>query len=173
MLVLELYGQAVLEEFGGKYAQFILCNSNENNICEEITYERIRRIIEGYQDSKGKNVKGIDANLKYYKLKYIDKYGKENDGYYIENELAKYTKELAQLEHGVDFNDGKIRILFSDDDIDNFVQNDEALQKCEFVYLNNNVLITQNEIDLFEKFGIQICYVPDYYFDEEIMEIGI
>lgn len=33
--------------------KFILCTNNENNICEEVTYERIKRVIEGYGDVEG------------------------------------------------------------------------------------------------------------------------
>lgn len=46
-------GQAVMEmnkEDGGS-RQFILCTNNENNICEEVTYERIRHVINGYKDT--------------------------------------------------------------------------------------------------------------------------
>ena len=56
-------GHAVLEmnkEDGGN-RQFILCTNNENNICTEVTYPRIKKVIEGYSD-----VKGIPANVKYY-----------------------------------------------------------------------------------------------------------
>ncbi len=63
-------GQAVLElnkEDGGN-RQFILCTNNENNICEKITYERLRCVINGYTTPKGKEIKGIPAKLKYLKI---------------------------------------------------------------------------------------------------------
>ncbi len=164
-------GQAVLEEFRGKDASFILCNSNENNICKEITYERIKRIINGYQNQKGYNVKGIESNLKYYTLKYIDRYNREDEGYYIVNELSKYTREMVQLEHGTDLSDGNIQILFSDEDVDKFANNEELVKKCKIIYLDNNALITEEQIQKFEKNNIKICYIPDYYFEKEIMEI--
>ena len=44
-------GHAVLEinkEDGGN-RQFILCTNNENNICEEVTYPRIKNVIRGYR----------------------------------------------------------------------------------------------------------------------------
>jgi adenine-specific DNA-methyltransferase len=49
-------GHAILElnkEDGGK-RKCILCTNNENNICEKITYPRIKNVIEGYK-FKGKN----------------------------------------------------------------------------------------------------------------------
>lgn len=165
-------GQAVLEEFKGDNAQFILCNSNENNICKEITYERLKRVIEGYNNQKGYNVKGIDSNLKYYTIKYIDKNSNEDEGYYIENELSKYTREMVQLEHATNIEDNnEYQILFSDDDVDEFANDETKLEKCKIIYLDNNALITKDEIEKFEKNNIKICYFPDYYFEKEIMEI--
>lgn len=163
--------QAVLEEFKGTDASFILCNSNENNICKEITYERTKRIITGYQNQKGYNVKGIESNLKYYTVKYIDRFNREDDGYYIVNELSKYTREMVQLENGIDIEEGTIQIIFSDEDIDKFAKSEELLKKCKIIYLDNNVLITKDEIEKLEKNNIKICYMPDYYFEKEITEI--
>ena len=60
-------GHAVLElnkEDGG-HRQFILCTNNENNICRDVTYERLRRVINGYTTPKGKEVEGLPANLIY------------------------------------------------------------------------------------------------------------
>lgn len=105
--------------------------------------------------SKGYNVQGIEANLKYYKVKYIDRFNREDDGYYIVNELSKYTKELAQLEHGLDLQAGELQILFSDEDVDKFTQNEEAVSKCKIIYLDNNALITEEQLKLFEQNDIK------------------
>ena len=72
-------GHAVLElnkEDGG-HRQFILCTNNENNICRDVTYERLRRVINGYTTPKGKEVEGLPANLMYLT---IDEIPKENNG---------------------------------------------------------------------------------------------
>lgn len=46
-----------------------LITNNENKICEEVTYERNRRIIEGYTDSNKKKVHGLKNNhLSYYEI---------------------------------------------------------------------------------------------------------
>jgi adenine-specific DNA-methyltransferase len=68
-------GHAVLElnkEDGGN-RQFILCTNNENNICEEVTYERLKRVIRGYENKKGEKIKGLGGNLEYLKCDFIDK----------------------------------------------------------------------------------------------------
>ena len=50
----------------------ILCTNNENNICEDITYERNKRVIEGYTTPKGERVEGLhDNNLRYYRTEFI------------------------------------------------------------------------------------------------------
>ena len=68
-------GHAVMElnKLDGGNRQFILCTNNENNICEDVTNERIKRVIRGYKNNKGKVIKGIGGNLKYYKTILIPK----------------------------------------------------------------------------------------------------
>lgn len=68
-------GQAVLEqnkEDGGK-RRFILCTNNENQICEQITYERLQRVIQGFTTKEGGKVEGIPANLKYFRTDFAEK----------------------------------------------------------------------------------------------------
>ena len=52
--------------------RFILCTNNENNICEEVTYERIKRVMKGYENKKGEEVGGLGGNLRYYKTDLVD-----------------------------------------------------------------------------------------------------
>jgi len=69
-------GQAVLElnlqDKGNR--QFILCTNNENQICEEVTLPRIKKVIEGYSGKKG-----ILANVKYFKTDYVPFVLTDND----------------------------------------------------------------------------------------------
>lgn len=52
--------------------QCILVTNNENNICENITYERNKRVIEGYKNIKGEDIDGLDNNnLRYYKSEFV------------------------------------------------------------------------------------------------------
>ena len=56
--------QAVLEQNkrdNGR-RKVILCTNNENNICRNVTYERIKRVIER---------EGYAASLKYYRIDYV------------------------------------------------------------------------------------------------------
>lgn len=52
--------------------QCILCTNNENNICEEVTYERNKRVIQGYTKPNGEAVEGLhDNNLRYYRTAFV------------------------------------------------------------------------------------------------------
>ena len=51
----------------GGHRQCILCTNNENGICENVTYERNKRVIQGYTKPNGEKVEGLhDNNLRYY-----------------------------------------------------------------------------------------------------------
>lgn len=67
-------GHAVLTlnaEDGGKRT-CILCTNNENGICENVTYERNKRVIEGYTKPNGDYVEGLlDNNLRYYRTEFL------------------------------------------------------------------------------------------------------
>lgn len=58
-------------EDGGK-RKCILVTNNENNICEEVTYERNKRVINGYTTPKGEEVPGLKGNtLRYYRTSFV------------------------------------------------------------------------------------------------------
>jgi len=62
-------GHAVLQlnhEDGGT-RQFILCTNNESNICKEVSYSRLEKVIHGYKSKSGKWVSGLGGNLRYYR----------------------------------------------------------------------------------------------------------
>ena len=68
-------GHAVLQlnkEDNGKRS-FILCTNNENKIAEDVTYERMKKVIKGYKNLKNKNktVQGLGSNLRYFKTSFL------------------------------------------------------------------------------------------------------
>ena len=63
-----LHATMQLNAEDGGHRQCILVTNNENNICEEVTYERNKRVIQGYTTPKGEDVEGLhDNNLRYYR----------------------------------------------------------------------------------------------------------
>lgn len=58
-------------EDGGK-RKCILCTNNENGICENVTYERNKRVINGYTKPNGEAVEGLhNNNLRYYRTDFV------------------------------------------------------------------------------------------------------
>lgn len=61
-----------LNKEDGGHRQCILVTNNENGICENVTYERNKRVIQGYITPKGEKVEGLkENNLRYYKTEYV------------------------------------------------------------------------------------------------------
>ena len=89
-------GHAVLElnneDKGNR--QFILCTNNEKSICEEVTYQRLDKVMNGYKTLKGKEIKGLGGNLKYYRTKKIEK---TNNTELDQFNLLNKTLELIQI----------------------------------------------------------------------------
>ena len=74
-------GHAVMElnkEDNGSRS-FILCTNNENRICEEITYPRIKNVMVGYKNRRGGKIDGLGGSLKYFKTKFIKKQSNGDD----------------------------------------------------------------------------------------------
>ncbi len=66
-------GQAVMElnkEDGG-HRKFILCTNNENNICTDVTYPRLKTVITGIRPDGSKYSDGLPNNLYYFKTDFV------------------------------------------------------------------------------------------------------
>lgn len=67
-----LHATMQLNAEDGGHRQCILVTNNENGICENVTYERNRRVIKGYTTPKGEKIPGLTRNnLRYYKTKFV------------------------------------------------------------------------------------------------------
>lgn len=140
--------------------KFILCTNNENSICEEKTYPRIKNVIQGFG-----NKKGIPANLKYYKTDFVSR--KEE---YLSDALLKHMTEMIQLEHGVKIDGSNYIMVMSDEEVDELQANWENYSDVKALYVSKNVLFTTEQCDLFANTDIYI--IPDYYFNFELKEVG-
>ena len=155
-------GHAVLKlnaEDGGN-RRFILCTNNENNICEEVTYERIKRVIEGYGDTEG-----IPTNLKYYRTDFVSK-----DSDSLTDELLEHIKEMIQLEHGIKLDGNQYFMVLTDEEADKLEQEWDKYKDVKALYVSRNVLFTTEQNMLFSNVDIHI--IPDDYFKFELQEVG-
>ncbi len=69
-------------------------NEDENKICEEVTYERNRRVMQGYTNASGEQVAGLGGSLKYYKTAFVN--GGKNDHNPIKRPLDSDKVALAK-----------------------------------------------------------------------------
>jgi len=155
-------GHAVMKlnsEDGG-HRQFILCTNNENNICESVTFERLKRVINGYGATTG-----IPTNLKYYRTDYVAK-----DAEDISEELLAHIAEMIQLEHGVKLDGKEYLMVMSDDEADALEQHWADYPNVKALYVSKNVLLTTAQNALFRNAEIHI--IPDNYFKFELKEVG-
>ena len=164
-------GQAVLElnkEDNGN-RQFILCTNNENKICEEITYQRLKTIITGLRKDNSKYSDGIKNNLKYYRCTYVPRINTENEN--LHNNLLINIKNLIQLENEIEIDDNKIRVYLDEEELDKFSTNKKELEVCEKVYISSDILLTSEQEEIFENNNIEVYIIPEYYFEDEIKEV--
>ena len=69
-----LHATMQLNAEDGGHRQCILVTNNENGICENVTYERNKRVIQGYTTPKGEQVAGLtDNTLRYYKTDFVSR----------------------------------------------------------------------------------------------------
>lgn len=150
-------GDAVLQlNQQGKSFKFILCTNNENNICRNVTYERIKRVIER---------EGYVASLKYYRIDYVP----INEQLYYEyaDELLRHVRELVELENGVNFiENAEIAIVLTDEELAGFIAHPEAFAKCRTLYLGHDILPTGEQDALLKEREIMVHIIPDYYYRE-------
>ncbi len=67
-----LHATMQLNAEDGGHRKCILVTNNENDICEKVTYERNKRVINGYTTPKGEVVPGLKNNtLRYYRTSYV------------------------------------------------------------------------------------------------------
>ena len=159
--------QAVLElnkEDGGN-RKFILCTNNENNICEDITYQRIKTVITGKRKDGSEYSEGIPANLKYYKTDFVSK-----DEEYLTDDLNEHIKEMVQLELGVDIDDSNYCLVLSDDDADELEEKIDEMKDLKGIYVSKDVLLTSSQKTKFKDLEKHV--IPDCYYDLELKENG-
>lgn len=159
--------QAVLElnnEDGGR-RKFIICTNNENNICEEVTYQRIKTIITGIRGNGSVYSEGVSANLKYYRTDFVEK---ESDCLY--DDLLEHIVEMIQLQYGVKVDNKKYVIIMDDDEMDAFEKNYDKNDNVKAVFINQDVLLSASQENLLAN--MNTFTIPDCYFDFELREAG-
>ncbi len=160
-------GQAVAElnaEDNGT-RRFILCTNNQNDICERITYPRIKTVITGKRMDDSIYSEGLIENLKYYKIGVV-----ENDDEDYMDCINKHLIEMIQLHHGIDISSKKIIYIQNDEEMDEFEKDSNIQSEVECIFLNQEVLLSSSQELLLNKYDVSI--VPDIYYEKELREAG-
>lgn len=159
--------QAVLElnEEDGGSRRFIVCTNNENNICQEVTYQRIKTVLTGRMESGSEYKKRVKGNLKYYRTDFVDKNSDE-----LVDELLEHIVEMIQLEYGVSINNSQYLIVMDDDEMDDLETNYNSYKNLKAVFLNQDVLLSTSQERMLQN--VDTFIIPDYYFDFELREAG-
>lgn len=159
--------QAVLElnEEDGGSRRFIVCTNNENNICQEVTYQRIKTVLTGRMASGSEYKKRVKGNLKYYRTDFVDKNSAE-----LVDELLEHIVEMIQLEYGVSINNSQYLIVMDDDEMDDLETNYNSYKNLKAVFLNQDVLLSTSQERMLQN--VDTVIIPDYYFDFELREAG-
>ena len=139
--------QAVLDlnKQDGESRRFILCTNNENNICEEICYPRIKKIMTGYKNPRNELMEGFNANLKYFKTDFVDNKPTDKN----KKKLVDKSTEMLCLKEDCfekvvnqtlfkifKNNDGKyLGIIYDDDGIEALKKEVKKLNKKIIVYI--------------------------------------
>jgi len=170
-------GQAVLElnseDHGSR--KFILCTDNQLNgigselvknnpeenkdefgICRRVTYPRLEKIINGYQNSKAEDVEGLGGNLQYFKTDSIKKtstLGTKIDITYKCTEMLCIRENIFNLEEEAEdwkifFSNKKDKYLciyynFIEQSFEKFVEEVKKIKTEKIVY----VFSLKSEVD--------------------------
>lgn len=175
-----LHATMQLNKDGGN-RRCILVTNNENNICEEVTYERNKKVIKGYTTPKGEHIPGLTNNtLRYYKTGFVpaektnankralvaaatDMLCIKND-IYTEQELftgRKLKKNIARY-----FDDGKkqMLIIYNELAVHTFAELIREHYSSEnklliYVFSVNSYTYTDTFEEVLDK--VKLCALPD------------
>ena len=162
-------GHAVLKlnESDGGHRKFILCTNNQNNICRDITYQRLKTVITGKRKDGSVYGDSHPASLKYFRIDYVPI--SEKLYYEYADELLKHVRELVELENGIDFSKNKeIAIILTDEEMERFVESNKSKKSLGItkVYYGHNVLLSNHQMNFMKKHNIKLNVIPDYYYQE-------
>ena len=151
-------GHAVMqlnkEDSGNR--QYILCTNNENNICEEVTYQRLKNIQEE-----------LPHNLKYYKTEFIPKFSDDEES--ISEKMMEHTRELIELEHAIELDGKKYIIIYEEDKLDEIIFKIENGGK---LFVRSGIFLSRSNQRILEEKCVRVIEIPEYYFREELKEVG-
>lgn len=179
-----LHATMQLNAEDGGHRQCILVTNNENGICENVTYERNKRVIEGYTTPKGEHVEGLrNNNLRYYKTDFVprgpnnrnkralvaaatDLLCVKNDVYQEQSVFGGHKLKPAAARY---FDDGRTQmlIIYNELAVDAFVKVIDGMEVAGrikvYVFSNNRYAYNDNFEPVAGK--VEVCALPAAIYD--------
>ena len=179
-----LHATMQLNAEDGGHRQCILVTNNENGICENVTYERNKRVIEGYTTPKGEHVEGLrNNNLRYYKTDFVPREPNNRN----KRALVAAATDLLCIKNDVYqeqptfggrklkptaaryFDDGKTQmlIIYNELAVDAFVKVIDGMEVAGrikvYVFSNNRYAYNDNFEPVSGK--VEVCALPAAIYD--------
>lgn len=179
-----LHATMQLNAKDGGHRQCILVTNNENSICENVTYERNKRVIQGYTTPKGEQVAGLtDNTLRYYKTDFVPREPNnrnkralvaaatdllciKNDVYQEQSVFGGHKLKLAAARY---FDDGRTQmlIIYNELAVDAFVRVIAGMEVNGrikvYVFSNNRYAYADNFESVADK--VEVCALPAAIYD--------
>ena len=174
-----LHATMQLNAEDGGHRKCILVTNNENNICEEVTYERNKRVINGYTTPKGEEVEGLKANnLRYYQIDHVER----ESSLTAKRKLMAASAELLCIKHDIYeesttfgtlklkphiaryFTDGKkqMLVIYMVEAIERIVEEIQTMPEdtniMVYVFSTNNYAMDADFEDVADK--VKLCALP-------------
>ncbi len=174
-----LHATMQLNAEDGGHRQCILVTNNENNICEEVTYERNKRVINGYTTPKGEAVEGLHNNtLRYYRTDFVARESSSSakrdlmyaaaDMLCIKNDIYTEQKQFGSLRFRKDVvryfadRDKQMLVIYNPDAIEAVV---EEIKKMDvkspiitYIFSLNDYAMDADFEDVADK--VSLCALP-------------
>ena len=126
--------------------KFILCTNNENGICEEVCYPRIKQVIKDLnRDNISKLAKGDTGSLKYFTTGFVDAkptdknkkllVDKSTEMLCIKEDCFENFKSGQEFKIFKNYGERYLGIVYSDEGIDNIKKHIKEINKKMIVYV--------------------------------------
>jgi len=156
-----------LNKQDGGNRKFILCTNNENNICKEVTYQRMKTVITGKRKDGSEYSKGEKASLKYYKIEFVPI--TEKVYYDYADKLLEHIKGLVELENAINFNGNKdLAIILTENEAETFFNDKTKVDAVKTIYLGHDIALTLSQQEIVKAHEISINVIPEYYYKEKL-----
>lgn len=179
-----LHATMQLNSEDGGHRQCILATNNENGICENVTYERNRRVIQGYTTPKGEEIPGLTHNnLRYYKTKLLPRQQTVKNkralveastdllciknNVYTEQTCFAGRKLKSSCARYFDNGETKMLVIYNELTVDAFAETiyhmDVEGKILIYVFSNTRYAYDDNFEDVLDK--VELCALPAAIYD--------